>query len=884
MISLCFAIPGNAEAVRDLTFEAKNTEIPVTINGELLQSPWGYGQPAANYPTFADVDSDGDKDLFIGTGDATIIFYRNEGGKRIPNFVLEDRTFLGIDRGQYIMFPTFADTDSDGDLDMYFGEWGESLNYYKNRGNGANFEYVFATGSEAVVDVKNFPAPEFVDIDGDSDLDMFVGNFEGHVFFYENAGDPENPQFVLTSNQYNEMDFNEVAVPRFADIDGDSDLDMFVGSDNGKIAYYKNVGTSRVAEYELINDSFIAVQESQIYPAFVDIDDDSDLDLFIGNNLGEMYYFKNEGSASSPNFIKITDEYFHLDVGTHSDVNFADIDDDTDSDMFVLNGEGQLHYFKNTGSDSGPRYELQNEFLMEFGTHSHTFALKDLDNDNDMDIVVGYFDKENGEAGGGIDLYKNIGSIRTPRFMLVDNFFSGIDVGEASTPELHDYDLDGDNDLFIGNDSGTIHFYRNTGTPDNATFTFETDNFEEMSVESHSHIRFGDMDSDGDSDALLGNEHGRVFYFENVVGNVGKNFVNAGEIIEDLGSYTTITPFDADNDSRMDLFIGSEDGNVHYFNQTSTSLYPPENVTNLTAVIDKNNIMTISWNPSLNSEGDLKEYRIYERTGNGRFIGSTNLQKATSYTVINPNRYLTYGFKVTATDIHGLQNDGVEIEVKFSGANNENYMVREVSHDEGPMETSELSSVCAGFSDVRIESVSASTCDAIDFVKNAGIFTGTAEGKLELERPINRAETTKVLIEAFDFDILQPYENEFLDVQTSEWYAPYIRTAKEHGIVEGYADRTFKPGQTINKVELLKVVLEMADVDFSTTDIGLSLYDDIEATEETEWFLQYTNFAHANGLIDTVGNVLAPGEAMTRSDVIQLLYRLKQKGLAFGEA
>ena len=884
LLVLSIIVPQNAHAIRDLTFESRNTDLPVKIGDHTLKSPWGYGQPAANYPTLADTDGDGDLDMYVGTGDGTIIFYRNEGGSRIPNFTLENRKFLGIDKSQFILFPTFADTDDDGDLDLYFGEWGDKINYYKNRGNSTEWDYVFATGSESAVDVKNFAAPEFVDIDNDNDLDLFVGNFEGRIFFYENAGDSETAQYVLSNNQYADIEVNEVAVPRFVDIDNDGDFDLFLASDNGKIAYYKNVGSARVPEFQLHDTNFIVIQESHLYPAFADIDNDGDVDVFIGNNLGEMYYYENTGNASQPNFIQITDEYFHLDVGAHSYVNFVDLDDDADQDMFILNHNGTLHQFSNTNTESHPKYELTSTNLINLPQNVYGLKFGDIDGDLDMDIIVGYAnligEETTSEKAGKIDLYKNIGSVRTPKFLLMENFFGGIDTGEASSPDLNDYDEDGDLDLFIGDDQGRIHLYKNTGDARNSIFTLETNSFEDINVESYAMPHFTDIDNDGDYDAIIGNKHGRVFFYENVKGNIGKNFLKVGEILGDLGNYTFITTYDINHDNKMDIFVGSEDGNIHHFKQTSTNIFPPEEVTNLNATVNRNNIMTITWDPSADSEKDLKEYRLYEKTGNAYFTGSTGVGKSTSHIIVEPNKNLTYGFKVAAVDTSGLQNEGVEIEVRFTGDNYSDYEVQIIEHYT-ESNSSDTTQFCAGFPDVQTNDVTATTCEAIQFVKLAGIFTGTAEGNLEKDRPINRAEVTKVLIEAFDFDIENAHHNEFTDVHPTEWYANYIHTAKINGIVEGYSDRSFRPGKTINKVELLKVVLEIAAVDFSTIDIGSSLYDDIEATAENEWFLKYTNFAHENGLLDTAGNVLSPGEDMTREDVIQLLYRLKQRGLAF---
>ena len=85
------------------------------------------------------------------------------------------------------------------------------------------------------------------------------------------------------------------------------------------------------------------------HPAFVDIDNDGDLDAFIGDGDGDTFFFRNTGSASSPAFAApIVNPFGLADVGNYSYTAFVDIDCDGDPDAFIGNSAGDTFYFENT--------------------------------------------------------------------------------------------------------------------------------------------------------------------------------------------------------------------------------------------------------------------------------------------------------------------------------------------------------------------------------------------------------------------------------------------------------------------------------------------------------------------------------------------------------
>ncbi len=83
------------------------------------------------------------------------------------------------------------------------------------------------------VDVGDYSAPSFADLDGDGDLDAFIGAGDGWIYYYRNEGTAANPAFTNVTgsgNPFNGVGVGSNSAPSFADLDGDGDLDAFIGA------------------------------------------------------------------------------------------------------------------------------------------------------------------------------------------------------------------------------------------------------------------------------------------------------------------------------------------------------------------------------------------------------------------------------------------------------------------------------------------------------------------------------------------------------------------------------------------------------------------------------------------------------------------------------
>ena len=244
-------------------------------------------------------------------------------------------------------------------------------------------------------------------------------------------------------------------------------------------------------------------------PVFVDIDGDGDQDAFIGNSAGETLFFRNTGSSTAPDFALQAGNFGLTDVGFSADPSFADIDDDGDLDAFIGNKDGNLVFFRNTGSSTAPSFtnEASTFGISDAGANAAP-SFTDIDNDGDLDAFVG-------ERFGGILFFRNTGTAASPNFVNETNNFGLGDAGDFAKPAFVDIDLDGDLDVYVGRSDGNSLFFRNTGNASDPNFVQEADNLGLVDAGFFASPNFADVDGDGDLDAMVGNLDGNILYFEN---------------------------------------------------------------------------------------------------------------------------------------------------------------------------------------------------------------------------------------------------------------------------------------------------------------------------------------------------------------------------------
>jgi hypothetical protein len=447
-----------------------NTGSGVPAFAAASTNPFGLGQvDGRSHPAFVDIDGDGDLDALVGNIPGDTVFFRNDGTAASPAFVQVESNPFGLQNVGQVSAPAFGDVDQDGDADAFIGNADGDTFFFKNTGSAT--VPLFAApikNAFGLTQVSGEASPFVADIDEDDDIDVAIGAVDGKVAVFVDQFSCPAMFSGSTVNPFGLPQVDSFADPAFVDIDGDGDFDAFIGMNGSdRFVFSENLGRPEQPEFgpTVVNPFGLPVGNLfEVSPAFADIDGDGDLDAFIGEQYGHTLQFTNTGSATAPAFAEfpISDPFGQAGE-PFSKPTFGDIDDDGDLDVFVGGRNGGF-FFENTGSATMPAFAapVSNPFGLSDIGDANNPTLIDLDVDGDLDLVAG-------EAFGDLFVFGNVGTKSAPQFIGTTNGFGLANVGASSAPSFADIDGDGDPDALVGTAAGTIVFFDNGARSQPAT-------------------------------------------------------------------------------------------------------------------------------------------------------------------------------------------------------------------------------------------------------------------------------------------------------------------------------------------------------------------------------------------------------------------------------
>lgn len=534
----------------------------VSATGEGYPFPWGMFSAGDGtvVPAFVNLDGDADLDLFLGTSNKGFRYFRRETdgsfteqtgawnpsatpptGNPLNNFA-NGATAIN---GGFNFAPAFADYDNDGDLDVVFGhdyDWVSGgadfiqIHVIKNRKNITGFNefetFIETTSPFDVVRVAGIgyePKPRFVDVDGSGDVDLFVGTEFGEIRFFRSSINgtftpqigPWNPT-TKAGNPLNTFTFGSNAAVDFVDLDGDTDLDALVFGNNGSfkyeashIRYLRNDGNFVFTELEGPENPFDGIPattdngtQGAIYPAFIDYDLDGHKDVWVTDYFSPVSTTADEASVTLYRNNQTTERFevsssFNTSTVAENfpiEVNF---DGTAGDDLILTNTDGTILFYRNDGGGSFT-FEPTNDLNTKVAaTGPIGLAFVDWNSNGLPDAFVG--------RGTSVEYYQNDGTPGSPTFTQITgtgNPMNGVTITASSLITSADANNDGFVDLFVSSSTGNVRFFVNQGNSLFVEYTAPDGPFNgatSATIGISPAPKMIDIDDDGDKDIFVGN-------------------------------------------------------------------------------------------------------------------------------------------------------------------------------------------------------------------------------------------------------------------------------------------------------------------------------------------------------------------------------------------
>lgn len=379
--------------------------------------------PGSNHGvSFGDFNNDGLDDLYIAVREQgfTNRLYKNLGNNRFEDVGL----FAGVNSIEASTAAVWGDINNDGLLDLYVGNSDTANQLFLNKG-GERFEDI--TAAAGVGDLADPRSVQFVDVNNDSYLDIYLHNYKTQNVLLLNNQDNTFRDATETSGALN---IDQAMGTIFFDMDNDGDLDLYAVNDGESNVMFENIGNG---VFEDITDaSGLGVQCFCMGVDFGDYDHDGYFDIYI-SNFGKNYLFRNNGDGT---FTDKAADYGVDDPGLGWGTFWFDYDNDGFQDLYLANNffissRPNLLYKNQAGSgfvSIGEGSDVDSPYS-SFGS-----AMADVNNDGQMDFAVANWGSFSGNQLF-VNRYTDNNAIQIKAIGTVSNFSA---IGTTITVKTND--------------------------------------------------------------------------------------------------------------------------------------------------------------------------------------------------------------------------------------------------------------------------------------------------------------------------------------------------------------------------------------------------------------------------------------------------------------
>ncbi len=518
-------------------FTKTGVEQPVPLEG--LKANVHPHKVRGNMWKYVDYNGDGLLDLVIGTDDWTDYGWDDayDAQGHWKNGPLRGNIYVMLNQGTNAK-PKYADAVMLKDID------GDNLETY------------------------GWPNPCFADWDNDGDLDIIVSEFVDGLFFMENIGTRTEPKYkkrVALTYENGERVHVDLAMitPTAFDWDGDGDLDILAGDEDGRIALFENSGKLKNGMPVFLEPWYFKQEADDLKtgalstPSGYDWDGDGDWDLICGNSAGYIVWFENLSGPgverpkwSAPKFCEVQGKPIRVQAGINGSIQgpcerkwgyttltVNDWDGDGLGDVLFSSILGKVMWCKNIGTRSQPKLAAPKPIEVEW---------------------------KNGQPKLDWGWMKPEGKALLTQW--------------RTTPVAFDWNRDGLTDLIMLDHEGYLAFFERFKAKDGSLQLMEPKrifyrtngdlvrlNPRRAGGSGRRKLCLVDYDLDGKVDLIANSKN--ADFFRQTESKDGKITFSSPKMMSDArlaGHTSSPTVVDFNNDKVPDLVIGAEDGHFYY--------------------------------------------------------------------------------------------------------------------------------------------------------------------------------------------------------------------------------------------------------------------------------------------------------------------------------